>query len=145
MPSYAKPIADAVVNVLASLTGAPATVVSRKDNSMEGRDSKPIVIVSWGIERKTGRTTGGTVFKEYEIVVGIFRSCQADIESNKDLSPTYILTAKQALDKTSLAGVPVVWDIDLVDDPEWEHQPFGQGMEVSRFGLVVRTNEPQNG
>lgn len=145
MASYAKSIADALVTTISGIVGAPELVKQRKDNTLMGRETPPGVIVSIGDERKVGRTFEGTIFKEYEIIVGIYRTCLADVSTNLDLTPEFILKVKQALDVGTIASVPVVWDVDLVDNPEWEHQPFGQGWEVSRFGLLVKTAEPRNG
>lgn len=145
MASYAKPIADAFVATILGLPGAPILVKQRKDNAIMGRETPPAVIVSIETERKVGRSFEGTILKEYEIIVGIFRTCLADVSTNLDLTPEFIMKVKQALDVPTLAAVPVVWDVDLVDNAEWEHQPFGQGWEVSRFGLLVKTAEPRNG
>lgn len=144
MPSYAKQIGDAIVAVIGGLPGAPQLIKLRKDNAILGRESPPAVIVTVESEAKAGRAFEGTIHKEYKVVIGIFRACLADVSSNLDLNPAFILECKQAFDVTTLAGASVVWDIDLVDNPEWEHQPFGQGWEVSRFGLLVKTTEPQN-
>lgn len=145
MASYAKQIADAVVGVIQGVQGAPATVQYRKANSLYAKEQKPAVIVSIEDETKLGRAFEGTIHKQYKVVIGIYRLCLADIASDLDLSPQFILRVKQALDRASLTGVTVAWDVDLVDNPEWENQPFGNGMEVSMFGLLVTTTEPQNG
>ena len=145
MASYAKPIADSFVATILGLPGAPALVKHRKENTLMGRETPPGVIVSIGDERRVGRTFEGTILKEYEFIVGIYRTNLADVSTNLDLNPEFILKVKQALDVGTVSAVPVVWDVDLVDSPEWERQPFGQGWEVSRFGLLVKTAEPRNG
>ena len=145
MASYAKKIGDAIVAKILNVQGSPVTVKQRKDNSILGRETPPIVVVTIESEQKVGRAFEGVIFKEYAIIVGFFRKCLADISTELDITPEFILRTKQALDITAFVSVPEVWDVDLADNPEWEHQDFGKGMEVSRFGLLVKTSEPQNG
>jgi hypothetical protein len=140
--SLFKPIADAVRTILATLPNAP-TVEVRKNDSMFGRDVPPMVIVTLGDEGVTAAVSGagtstdlGDVYKSYQIGITIYRNCLADIDSSIGNNPDFILAAKQALNKVSLAGVPQVRDTTLVDHPEWEGEAFGQGAEVSRFGIV---------
>ncbi len=131
MASLAKDIADAVVTVLGSVSGAPATIQVRKEGTVGPRITKPIVVVNVEDERVVGRAFGGVILKEYKVVVSIFRINAGNIASDLDLSP--------------LAGVSAVYDVDLADNPEWEHQKFSEGAEVSRFGLLYHTSEPRNG
>ena len=111
------------------------------------RDAKTAVLVTVQRERPADRAFGGVIGKEYSLIVAVYRALTppGDVTSTPDANPALVLACKQALDGGSLAGVDVVWDVDLVDSAEWENRPFGQGMEVSRFGLLVRTSEPQNG
>lgn len=144
--SYRKQIADAIVDVLDGLSGAPALVEYRKDDVLWPDEANAAVIVTGGFERVTDRAFEGTVFKDYGFQIAVYRESGGAMSSNMDTNPAYVERAKQALDTTSLAGVTVVRDVDLVENPEaWERQPFRDGVEVSRFGLLVRTNEPQNG
>lgn len=142
MPSNFQPIATAVAGVLGSLSGAPPVSV-RKDDSLFGRENPPLVIVTMGEERAVTAVSGagtttdlGDVYKSYEIGITVYRNCLADIDVATNLNPDYILAAKQALNKNTLIGVSAVRDTQLVDHIEWEHQPFGQSFEVSRFGIV---------
>lgn len=146
MPSYQKQIADALVTSLAAVSGATATVEYRKADVVTPRDAYPLTLVTPGFQRPAGRAFEQVIHKEYGFQVSIYRETSGDLTAGIDTNPTYIQAAKQACDVASLTGAPVVWDVDLVDDPDaWERQEFVKGVEVSRFGLLVRTTEPQNG
>ena len=145
--SYAADIITAIKTVAAGVAGAPALVEARKENTLHPREANDAVIVTVERERLIGRAFGGTVIKEYQIIVGVYHqlSPPGDITSGLNANPQYVLDCKQALDVAALSGVSAVWDVTLVDNDEWEKQFFKTGMEVSYFGLLVQTSEPQNG
>jgi hypothetical protein len=144
--SYQKQIADAIVTVLGGVTGAPALVQHRKEDALQPREANSAVIVTAGFRRPVGRAFGGTIFFDNGFQVAIYQEFTGDLTTGIDTNPLYVQRAKQALDLDTLSGLAtLVRDVDLVDDETWERQPFRNGGEVSRFGLLVRTNEPQNG
>ena len=143
--SYQEQIADAIVTVLGALSGAPALVEYRKQDALHPGDSNEAVIVSAGYQRMTGRAFEGTVYKDYGFQVSVYRTFLGDLTADVDTNPAYVQLAKQALDLPALSGVPVVFDVELVQDAAWENNQFPTGSEVSRFGVLVRTAEPQNG
>lgn len=152
MPSYFKTIADAAAAVLAALPGVPGPVTVRKDNAVQPREQTPRVVVDFGEERVIQAVSGagtdtdqGDVLKEYAIGVSVYRRRHADVST--DLSPNadFVLAAKQALSKKTLAGAPSVYGTRLVDSAAWEHQPFGQGWEVSTFGVLFYSAETRLG
>lgn len=145
MASYAGTIASQLGSRIATVTSAPSLVEVRAIGAAHPRDATAGVFVAIGGERHTGRAFGDSIFKEYDFVVTVIRQRQGDISSNLDVNPSFILGVKQALDMTTMTAVPVVWDVDLVDNPEWENRAFGQGYEMSQLGILVRTNEPRNG
>lgn len=145
MASYAVPIAQAFGAVIVAVPGSPSLVEVRAIAAAHPRDPVEGVFIAPARERKTGRAFGGSVYKEYDFVVTILRQRQGDVTTGIDANPALILAIKQAVDRPTLAGVPQVWDVDLVDNAEWENKAFGQGYEMSQFGLLARTIEPQNG
>ena len=149
MSSYAKQIGDAIVTVIQGLSGAPSLVQLRKENVLLSREEitevDGAVIVAVGLETPVNITTGGTIFKEYIARVMYARKNPGKVATELDTNPAFVLRMKQALDITSLAGVPVVWSVDLIEAEEWEEDEFGKAAEVSTFGLKVHTNEPRNG
>ncbi len=144
--SYQKQIADAIVTALQAVSGAPATVEYRKADVVHKFETLPVCIVTAGFRRPTGRAFEGTVFYDNGFQVAVYRDCRGDVSTATDLNPLFVQTAKQALDLPTLSGLSaLVRDVDLVEDQAWEAQAFKDGVEVSRFGLLIRTNEPQNG
>lgn len=144
--SFQKSIADAVVTILSGVTGAPSTVEHRKEDVMQSRESPPAVYVVAGFRRPTGRAFDGTIFFDNGFQVSIYQEFTGDLTTGIDTNPLFVQRAKQALDLATLSGLStLVRDVDLVEDDTWERQKFREGGEVSRFGLLVRTNEPQNG
>ena len=146
-------IADAVATVITSISGAPATVEVRKDDAFRSRETLPLAIVTMGAARKILAVSGegsstnqGDVCYAYEIGVTIYRDNRADLSTNLDAQPDYVHRCKQALAKKTLAGAPTVYGSQIVDDPSaWEHQPFGDGHEVSRFGAIFLSAETRLG
>jgi hypothetical protein len=147
MPSYAIAIGDGIRITIAAQPGSPDLVEQRAIGVAHPRDPVEAVYVAMGDVRVLGYTFGGRIRKEYEAVItSIRRRPQlGDITQDLDTGPDFLKRCKQALDGTSIVGVPVVWDVTLVDDPVWEQQAFAKGYEMSQFGLLVRTDEPRNG
>lgn len=147
MPSYEIAIGDGIATTVRGVSGAPGLVEQRAIGAAHPRDPVEAVYVAVGDGRPTGYTFGDRVRKEYEVVVtSIRRRPQlGDITQDLDTGPDFLKRCKQALDGPTIAGVPVVWDVALVESPTWENVAFGQGYEMSQFGLLVRTDEPRNG
>lgn len=144
--STQKNIADAMVTALAALSGAPSIVEYRKKDGLYPEEGNSAIILTAGFQRPTGYVFGDGVTKGYGYQISVYRESQGETTSNIDVNPTLVELAKRALDATSLSGVSTVWSVDIVDDPEaWERQPFRDGCEVSRFGVLVKTCEPRNG
>ena len=141
MPSYAIPIGNAIVARIASLPGAPSTVILRKENVQYTIDTNPCVVVTVGMETPISLTFGGSILKTYTVGISIYRDNAGNLSSTMNLNPDFTLLCKQALDDVQLIGVPVVWSVDIIEAQEWEDQPFGQASEVSTFGLTVHTAE----
>lgn len=148
MASYAVPIANAIATAITGVSGAPTVAVRKQDALHASELTSAYCIVSVEREAAESRAFEGSILKQYWLIVSLYRKLAptvGDIGSNLDSNPALVLSIKQACDLTALSGVSVVYDVDLVDAAEWEQQPFGVGVEVSRFGLVVRTSEPRNG
>ncbi len=143
MPSYANAIGEAVKNIIRVLPAAPTTYF-RKENVVYDADTFPIVVITIGLETPVGNTFGGSILKTYTVAISIYRENVGNLTSLMDQNVQFVLMCKQALDGTSLVGVPVVWSVDIIEASEWEDQPFGQGAEVSTFGLNVQTAELRN-
>lgn len=153
MPSYSTPIAEAVVSLLSGITPLGCPVEFRRTDSLVSRETIPRVIVTNAQETQLDRGTFGaegdvdsfgTVEKAYPIQIAIYESNQGELQGN-DVNPAFILRAKQLLNKPYLTAVPAVFDTDLLQNWEWENQPFRDGGQVSRFGLLFYTAEPRNG
>ena len=152
MPSYSTPIAEAVVTQLTGLTPSGCPIEFRKTASLVSRESVPRVIVTSAKEMQSNRGTFGglqagkygTVEKAYTVQITVYQSNQAELEGD-DVNPSFILAAKQKLNTWDLPGVDVVYDSDLVENLEWENQPFGAGVQQSYFAMVFYTAEPRNG
>ncbi len=158
MAAYASDIAEAVVTLLSGLTPGACPIVWRKTDTLESRDSAPMVIVSNLPESQVSRGTlgkietpeqMGCVFKGYTIGITVYGSNLADLAGD-DVNPSFILQAKQTLNKAYPYGVstlvPEVWDTDLIDNNlEWENQPFSKGVQMSTFAVIFYTSEPRNG
>lgn len=143
--SAQKQIADALVTILQGVSGAPSLVEYRKRDALHPNEANTAVLVTAGYQRMTGRAFEGTVFKDYGFQVSVYRDCLGDVSSALDTNPSYVEKAKQAIDLPTLSGLTsLVRDVELVQDAAWENQ-FEHGTEASRFGVLVRTNEPQNG
>lgn len=157
MASYFLPIANAVKTLLDAIPGAP-TVIVRKESVLHARErdtlgASPICVVSLADERveswsAMGNGGGdlGTIAKSYTIAITVYRSnATAALSTTLATNPDFLLSAKQALHRVTLSGVPVVWDSQLMEHSEWEEQSFGVGMEASTFAVMYRTAEPRNG
>jgi hypothetical protein len=57
-----------------------------------------------------------------------------------DANPAFFQLVKTALSVTTFPGTPV-WDFEIAERQEWEGRPFADGVEVSRCGVLYRTNE----
>ncbi len=147
MPSYEFAIGTGIRDVIAAVDGAPDMVELRAMGAAHPRDPVEAVYIAVPNHRMLGYTFGDRVRKEYDVVVtSIRRRPQlGDITQDLDTGPAFLKLCKQALDGATISGVPVVWDVTLVDDPTWERQAFSQGYEMSQFGLLVKTDEPRNG
>ena len=155
MPSFAVPIASAVRTVIAALTNAPSLVEVRKTDVAFPRDittAFSAVIITIGNEREfmavssAGTSTDqGDVLKVYEIGISIYGKLFGKLASDLTNHPDFVLQCKQALNKTTLAGVPTVFRTQLIEHDEWERNEFGKDGEVSRFGLLFFNAETRLG
>ena len=150
MASQFKPIADAVATAVAAVTGAPTTVVRKRD-VVKPRDTLPICVVSYGADADAGwatcgdgATDKGTIGKAYSVVIAVYRSNLADV-ADSATNPDLIEAIKQALNVGTLSGVSTVWSTALETHDEWEAQPFGESAEVSRFVLHFGAAESRVG
>lgn len=152
MASVFHAIADAVVDVLENLTGAPDTIEVRMDDAWKGTDTPPLIVVTMGdedIERYLSGagtlTDQGDVFKTYQIGVTIYRRKLEGLADDLAQNQDFVLLAQQALNRKSLTGVSEVYGATLVRRTAWEHQDFHDGKEVSRFGIVFYASETRLG
>lgn len=147
MASYAKPIADAVVAVIRALPGGPGLVVFRKADVTYTTDAldNGVIVVTVGMETPTSKTFDNSILKTYTVGITYYITNAGNLTSTMDALPEFVLKAKRALDGTSLAGMSVVWSVDIIEAAEWEDQKFGTATEASTFGLTVHTAEPRTG
>ena len=146
MASYAKPIADAVVAVIQSLAGGPSLVAYRKENVTYTTDNldNGVIVVTIGMETPIDKAFGGSILKTYTVGITYYITNAGNLSTTMDSLPAFVLKVKQALDGTSLSGVGVVWNVDIIEANEWEDVAFAGGVEASTFGLTVYTAEPRN-
>lgn len=152
MASVFLAIGNAVRSVIAGLTGAPATIEVRKDDTLLGTDTPPIVVITLGDEDVQMYLSGagtatdqGDVLKTYTVGVTIYRTCQALLTNDMSDNQDFVLLCQQALNKKTLTGVPAVYGATIVRRTAWEHEPFGKGHEVSRFAVVFYASETRLG
>jgi hypothetical protein len=156
MPSYAEQIAIAVVNRIASLPPNPVPIPNliefRKDDVVHPGEV-PCVIITLGGERPDpalqlqGAGTPedyGTCGKRYLVGVSVYGACVGDLSTDTGDHPGLVLRIKQAFDVPELDGADTWWGCDLIQSPEWERQEFANGVEVSRFVIDARSEEPRN-
>lgn len=141
-----KTIADAIVDIIQALAGAPSTVEWRKTEVWHPYPDDPEtgIVITAGPEKPTTRFTGRGVVMEYPFQVSYFKSTTPDVAAD-DVNPAFFQLVKNALGVTALSGADRVWDFELAERSEWESVPFRDGTEVSRFGVLYRTSEPSNG
>jgi hypothetical protein len=137
-----KDIADAIVALVSALPGAPSKVVWRKvetwhPTAVDGTDG---ICVSGGLDTTTEHAMDGNEYHEYAFQVAYFKPTTPNVEGD-DTNPTFFSLVKAALSTTTLPAVPVVWDYEIAARSEWEDQGFTDGVEVSRCGVLYRTNE----
>ncbi len=139
-------IAEAVKTAIEALTSPPTVVLRIQAWKIDG-DTLPLVIVTKGDQRTTEYTLGGTVFREYEIIVTVLYSQAAKVQTGIDDAMAWRETIRKRLvpDPTVtppiLTGVSVVWDCDAVEFPAQDRGQFEAGYEEARLGLLYRTNE----
>lgn len=143
MASTSKLIADKIVSTIQGVAGAPSLVQWRKTEvfypNKTGGDPSTGIIVSEGTDRIIRRHFGQCADHEYAYQVAYFKPT-TPLVTGDDTNPAFFTLVKTALSVTSFAGTPV-WDFDLAERSEWENQPFSDGVEVSRCGVIYRTNE----
>lgn len=138
---------------LRGLTGAPAAgaVDIREDDTLKGLeiDDLPRWIITMGDEDPLWDTTagdtsgGGDTIKQQFIGVSMYYDYDGDLTDRLSSTPGSVLDAQKVLNvKPPIAGV---WRSDLVRNPAWERNTFGQGSEVTRFLMVYSTSESRNG
>lgn len=155
MASFAVPIANAVKTIVTALTGAPSLVQVSKTDVIHPRDitsAFAAVIITMGDEIEIGSVSGagtstdqGDVLKSYQIGITIYGTNFGNISTDLSSHPDFVLACKQALNKTTLSGVPSVYGSRLVSNSEWESTAFGDGNEMSVFGMVFWNAETRLG
>ena len=152
MASYFKTIADAARTVAAAQSGAPALCEVRDTDVVHPRDVVPCLIVTMGGEQEIGAASGagtstdqGDRLMAYQLGFTEYRHRPGTNSTDLSLNQDFILLAQQALNKTTLTGATTVYGTKLVRRDAWEHQPFGQGWEVSRWGMIFWSSEPRLG
>lgn len=141
--STSKLIADKIVAAIQAISGAPSLVEWRKTEAFfpnkPGGDPNTGIIVSGGTDTIFRRNMGPSADHEYKFQVAYFKSTTPDVTAD-DVNPELFESIKTVLSVTTFSGTPV-WDFELVASSEWEKQPFAKGVEVSRLGVLYRTNE----
>lgn len=148
MASTWKTVGDKIVTIVAAVTGAPAFVVLRKTfvvHPVQAGTGDPDsgVIVSGALEKTAGYSYEGSTANNLGYVVSVYTRTPPTVNAT-DTRPTFLELCKEALSVTTITGTPV-WDFEVLDKSEWENQPFGNGGELSQFGVLYRTSEPTNG
>ncbi len=141
MAAQAKLIADAIVTLIQGVSGTPSLVEWRKTDVFHPLRGDPAtgVIVSGGPEAWAGRVFETSVFKEYPFQISYYKPTTPDVPGD-NTQPQFWQDMVTALSVTTLPGT-LVWDYEIATRSEWENQPFTQGTEVSRGGVLYRTNE----
>ena len=141
MAAQAKLIADAIVALIRTVSGAPTLVEWRKTDVFHPTrgDGSTGVIVSGGPESWAGRVFETSVNKEYPFQISYYKPSTPSVPGD-NTQPQFWQDMVTALSVTTLSGTKV-WDYEIVTRSEWENQPFTQGIEVSRGGVLYRTNE----
>jgi hypothetical protein len=136
-------IANSIVATIQSLSGAPANVFYRKVEVWHptAADGVEGVCVSGGLDTTTEHAMDGNEYHEYAYQIAYFKPVLPPGIEGDDVNPSFFNALKAALATTTLVGVPVVWDYEIAARSEWEGQYFTDGVEVSRLGVLYRTNE----
>jgi hypothetical protein len=149
--SYHNTIATSCVSVIGALSGAPTTIKRKVMWKLE-EDSLPICIVTMGSDRYVlGAfgglidTTGGTVIKEYEIVVTLLRAGNWRNETAIGDNPDFMLAIKQALNKVPLSGATSVVATRIGYDQEFLAADLEEGYDASQIVIVFTSTEPRLG
>lgn len=143
MAAQAKLIADAIVTIIQGVSGAPSLVEWRKTDvffpNKPSGDPSTGVIVSGGPESWEGRVFEASVNKSYPWQISYYKPVAPPVPGD-NTNPQFWQDMITALSVTTLIGTKV-WDYEIATRSEWENQPFAQGIEVSRGGVLYRTNE----
>jgi hypothetical protein len=148
-------VATACKTILDALSGFPDTTI-RKEGVVYAREKEslttPQCVIAFGDERPyepvttfgdaTNKPTNGKI---YGLVFQLYLTNPGNLDSTLTTNPNFVKQAKQALNTITLAGAASIWQTELVENPAWENQPFGDGAEVSEFGMNFYSAEARNG
>lgn len=155
MASYYKTIGDRALAVAAAVTGAPSLCEFRDTDVIHPREADsltPCLIATLGEEEEVMAVSGagtdtdqGDRLMAYPVAFTEYRRRPGTNSTDLSLNQDFILLVQQALNKKSLSGAPTVYGTKLVRRSAWEHQPFKDGWEVSRFGIIFYSAETRLG